>query len=72
MTTKEIGKQYEEYAQDSMYLWKSVYLHIARICKTYHRTRARKMLLNNAKLTKGMAISSSYEFAAQRLRNRKH
>lgn len=68
MTTKEVAEIYIQNSLDAQYLWKSAYSDIARICNTYHRERARKMLLNCARQTKGMAISGSYKNAAQKLK----
>ena len=68
MTTKEIGNNWEQEANRSQLLWKTAAFSIARICRSYHRARARNACLRIAQECKAMAVSTSYRRAAQMLR----
>ena len=68
MTTREIGKDHERTAERSQPLWKSAHAHIAHICATYHRARARRMCRFYARKFSAMAISGVYESASKQLR----
>ena len=65
MTTKELAASHAEMAERSQYLWKSAHLDVARICRTYHRGRARAMLFRLRKKYRDMAISLTYMGAAE-------
>lgn len=69
MTTKEVGKLWEQEAKRCQLLWKTAAFSIARICRTYHRARARMMCLRIAEDCKDMAVSSSFLRAAKMLVN---
>jgi hypothetical protein len=68
VTTKEIGQQHAEEASRSRYLWVSAHSHVAKICATQHRTRARKLCEHFARKFSTMAISCVYSGAARSLR----
>ncbi len=72
MTTKEIGKFWEQEANRSQLLWKTAAFSIARICRSYHRARARKRCLRIAQECKALAVSVSYARAAKMLLARCH
>lgn len=70
MTTRQVAKYYQDEADQSSHrngLWKGAYIHIARICRVQHRSRAIKRLRSIADSIKEMSVSSAYYGAANQL-----
>ncbi len=72
-STKDIAQMYQELADNSSHkngLWKGAYEETARVCRTYPRSRAEKMLRRMALRYSSMAISSVFLGAANQLADR--
>lgn len=70
-TTKQLAARYQELADNSSHkngLWKTAYEWTSRILRTYHRSRAMRMLDSMAIRYRSMSISSVFAGAANSLR----